>query len=92
MCEIRLRLVAVVRPGRKRHPELTMDDSDSERPRRPETFNGEDTGWRDWSRVLRTWAGRFQRGRVQEIIRISGEMRLHWLNWIFDSRIGRVPG
>ena len=35
----------------------------------PENFNGEDTGWRDWSRVFRTWAGRFQRGRVQEIIR-----------------------
>ena len=29
----------------------------------PENF------WRDWSRVFRTWAGRFQRGRVQEIIR-----------------------
>ena len=35
----------------------------------PENVNGEDTGWRDWSRVFRTWAGRFQRGRVQEIIR-----------------------
>ena len=35
----------------------------------PENFHGEDTGWRDWSRVFRTWAGRFQRGRVQEIIR-----------------------
>ena len=35
----------------------------------PENFNGEDSGWRDWSRVFRTWAGRFQRGRVQEIIR-----------------------
>ena len=35
----------------------------------PEIFGGEDTGWRDWSRVFRTWAGRFQRGRVQEIIR-----------------------
>ena len=34
-----------------------------------ENFNGEDTRWRDWSRVFRTWAGRFQRGRVQEIIR-----------------------
>ena len=34
-----------------------------------ENFNGEDTGWRDWSRVFRAWAGRFQRGRVQEIIR-----------------------
>ena len=34
----------------------------------PENFNGEDIGWRDWSRVFRTWAGRFQRGRVQEII------------------------
>ena len=22
----------------------------------PENFNGEDTGWRDWSRVFRTWA------------------------------------
>ena len=35
----------------------------------PESFSGEDTGWRDWSRVFRTWAGRFQRGRVQEVIR-----------------------
>ena len=32
----------------------------------PENFNGEDTGWCDWSRVVRTWAGRLQRGRVQE--------------------------
>ena len=36
---------------------------------RAENFNGEDTGWRDWSRVFSSWAGRFQRGRVQEIIR-----------------------
>ena len=35
----------------------------------PENFNGEGTGWRDWSRVFRSWAGRLQRGRVQEIIR-----------------------
>ena len=35
----------------------------------PENFNGEDTGLGDWSRVFRTWAGRFQRGQVQEIIR-----------------------
>ena len=35
----------------------------------PEKFNGEDTGWRDWCRVFRTWAGRFQRRRVLEIIR-----------------------
>ena len=35
----------------------------------PESFSGEDTGWRDWSQVFRTWAGRFQRGRVQEVIR-----------------------
>ena len=35
----------------------------------PENFIGEDIGWRDWSRVFRTWAERFQRGRVQEIIR-----------------------
>ena len=35
----------------------------------PESFSGEVTGWRDWSRVFRTWAGRFQRGRVQEVIR-----------------------
>ena len=34
----------------------------------PENFNGEDTGWRVWSRVFRAWAGRLQRGRVQEII------------------------
>ena len=32
--EIRLRLVTVVRPGRKRHLELTVDDSDLERFRR----------------------------------------------------------
>ena len=35
----------------------------------PENFSGDDTGWRDSSRVFRTWAGRFQPGRVQEIIR-----------------------
>ena len=35
----------------------------------PENFNSEDTGWRDCSRMLRTWARRNQRGRVQEIIR-----------------------
>ena len=35
----------------------------------PENFNGQDTGWPDWSRVFRTWPRRFQRGRVQEIIR-----------------------
>ena len=35
----------------------------------PENFSGEDTGSRNWSWVFRTWAGRFQRGRVQEIIR-----------------------
>ena len=35
----------------------------------PEDFSDEDSGWRDWSGVFRTWAGRFQRGRVQEIIR-----------------------
>ena len=50
-----------------------MDDSDLERLRRDTNrelnFNGEDTGLRVWSRVFRTWAGRFQRGRVQEIIR-----------------------
>ena len=27
----------------------------------PENFSGEDTGWRDWSQVFRTWAGRFPR-------------------------------
>ena len=37
-----------------------------------ENFNGEDTGWPDWSRVFRTWAGRFQRGRVHDIIRAEG--------------------
>ena len=41
----------------------------------PENFSGEDTGWRDWSRVFRTWVRRFQRGRVYEIIR-SVEARL----------------
>ena len=35
----------------------------------PENFSGDDTAWRDWPRVFRTWAGRFQCGRVQEIIR-----------------------
>ena len=35
----------------------------------PENYSGDDTACRDWSRVFRTWAGRFQRGRVQEIIR-----------------------
>ena len=35
----------------------------------PDNFNGEHTGWRDRSRLIRTWAGRFQRGRVQEIIK-----------------------
>ena len=34
----------------------------------PESFS-EDTAWRDWSRVFPTWVGRFQRGRVQEVIR-----------------------
>ena len=52
----------------------------------PENFNGEDTGWRDWSRVFRTWAGQFQRGSDQR--RHDLEMRLQWLNWMFDSRIG----
>ena len=36
---------------------------------RPESFSGEGTAWRDWSQVFRTWAGRFQRGREQEVIR-----------------------
>ena len=70
------RLGAIVRPERKRHLELTMGDSDLERllaRYQPESFNGEDTVWRDWSRVFRTWTGRFQRG-VQEIIR-SVEVR-----------------
>ena len=35
----------------------------------PEDFSDEDSGWRDWSGVFRTWAGRCQRGRVQESIR-----------------------
>ena len=35
----------------------------------PESFSGEDTAWRDWSRVFRTWAGRFRRGQAQEVIR-----------------------
>ena len=34
----------------------------------PEKFSGDDTGWRDWFRVFRTWAKRFQRRRVQEIV------------------------
>ena len=33
------------------------------------SFSGEDTAWRDWSRVNRTWNGRFQRERLQEAIR-----------------------
>ena len=37
----------------------------------PGSFSGEDTAWRDWSRVFRTWAGRFQRGRVQEVTRTA---------------------
>ena len=41
----------------------------------PENFNGEDTGWRDWSRVFRIWAGRFQQGRVQEL---SGGTTWRW--------------
>ena len=66
MCEIRLKLVAMESPG--------ADDGRfgfgafSARYQ-PENFNGEDTGWRDWSWVSRTWAVRFQRGRVQEINR-----------------------
>ena len=47
-------------------------DSDFERLRRghqPESFSGEDTAWLGCSRVYRTWAGRFQRGTVQEVIR-----------------------
>ena len=35
----------------------------------PKNFNGEDIGWRDWSRVFRTWAGRFQRGECKKILR-----------------------
>ena len=50
-----------------------MGDSDLERLRRDTNQRTSMAktlvGWRDWSRVLRTWAGRFQRGRVQEIIR-----------------------
>ena len=38
---------------------------------RPESLSGEDLAWRDWSQVFRTWAGRFQRGRVQAVIRAA---------------------
>ena len=31
----------------------------------PESFSGEDSGWRDWSRVFRTSAGRFQRRQAR---------------------------
>ena len=53
----------------------------------PENFNVEDTGLRDWSRVFRTWQEDFNVDECKK----SLEMRLQWLNWIFDSRIGQVP-
>ena len=59
----------------------------------PENFNGEDTGWRDWSRVFRTWAGRFQRGQVQESSdqwRHDLEMRLQPLSWILERCCSRL--
>ena len=73
-----------------------MGDSDLERLRRryqPENFGGEVASWRDWSRVFRTWAGRFQRGRVQEVIRTvearpSDEAILSELDIKF-ARLGR---
>ena len=58
----------------------------------PENFIGEDTGWRDWSRGFRTQAGRFQQGRLQEIVR-SVEARPGdeaTVSWIFDSMNGQV--
>ena len=95
---MRLRLVAVVRPERKRHLELTMDDSDLERLRR-------DTNQR--TSMVRTLVGVTGLGcfvlgqddffNEDECKKSSDqwshdlEMRLQWLKWIFDSRIGRVP-
>ena len=69
------------RPGRAQVPEAKGADDGRfgfgafAARYQPESFSGEDTGWRDWSRVLRTWAGRSQRGRVQEVIR-AAEARL----------------
>ena len=58
-------LAGGIGPGKaQRHQDLMMGDPDLELLR-----SGEDTAWRDLSRVFRTWAGRFQSGRVQEVIR-----------------------
>ena len=37
----------------------------------PEIFMGEDETWPDWSRVFRAWTGRFQRGRLKEIMKTA---------------------
>ena len=48
----------------------------------PESSTSEDTAWRDWSRVFRTWAGRFQRGRAQEVIRaVEARLDLKLEGW-----------
>ena len=67
--EIRLRLVAKVREALGAADDGRFGFGAFAARYQPENFSGEDAGWRDWSRVSRTWAGRFQRGRVQEIIR-----------------------
>ena len=96
-CEIRLRLVEVLRPGRKRHLELTMDDSDLERLRRATNQRT------SIAKILvgATGLGCFVPGqddfnedeckKSSDQWRHDLEMRPQWLSWIFDSRIGRVP-
>ena len=36
----------------------------------PETFGGEDDRWRDWSRVFRSWSGRFYKGQLHVVMDI----------------------
>ena len=53
------------RPGRAQVPEAPGADDGRfgfgafAARYQPESFSGEDTAWRDWSQVLRTWAGRY---------------------------------
>ena len=57
----------------------------------PENFNGEDTGWRDWSRVFRTGQDDVNEDECKKHQwRHDLEMRLQWLSWMFDSRISRT--
>ena len=49
-------------PGRAQVPEAPGADGAFAARYQPESFSGEDIGWRDWSRVFRTWAGRSQPG------------------------------